>query len=59
MRESSKTYAKNLTAGTWVVWEGDTYVVLHTIDRGNGHWTIDLSDGRFVDCLGYTSFVTV
>lgn len=54
----NKTSAKNLTAGTWVEWDGLTYVVQYVTDYGNGWVRVDLSDGRSVDCLAYRAFAT-
>ncbi len=53
---NEKKYAKHLTAGDWIRAFGSVYVVRETHDYGNGHWSVCLSDGRLIDCLGYTSF---
>lgn len=54
----NKTYAKDLRAGDWIVWEGEIYAVRYATVTETGRTYIALSDGRYIDALDYRSFVT-
>ena len=47
-------YAKDLTAGEWIVVADEAVEVAGVFDYANGWMVIHLADGNVVDCLAYS-----